>query len=43
MRQYLAAHGHRIAFFGMVILHALPVIAAAPPLVVIPPLRFFWP
>lgn len=42
MRKYLADNAHRFAFWGMVLAHAVPVVAAAPPLLVIPPLRLFW-
>lgn len=40
--EFIATHAHRIAFFGMVLLHAVPVVAAAPPIIIFPVLRFFW-
>jgi len=40
--RYLADNAHRICFWGLALLHAVPVVAAAPPVLVIPPLRLFW-
>ena len=42
MKDIFATHAHRIAFFGMVLLHAVPIVASAPPVIIFPVLRIFW-
>jgi len=40
--EFIATHAHRIAFFGMALLHAVPIVISAPPTIIFPVLRIFW-